>query len=56
MRSLSSKNRRVKYLLHAIDVSTKYAWVKLLKHKTGRTNFNGFIEFVNGSNCKQNKA
>ena len=29
MESLSSKNKNVKYLLCAIDVSTKYAWLKL---------------------------
>ena len=28
MRSLSSFNRGVKHLLHVIDISTKYAWVK----------------------------
>ena len=53
--SLSSKNRGVKYLLHITDVSTKYAWVKPLKYKTGKTNLNGFMEIVNESNCKQNK-
>ena len=31
IRSLSSKNWGVKYLLSAIDVFTKYAWVKLSK-------------------------
>ena len=33
MGSLSSENRAVKYLLCAIDVFTKYAWVKPLKDK-----------------------
>ena len=33
MESLSSKNKNVKYLLCAIDVFTKYAWVKTLKIK-----------------------
>ena len=32
MVSLSSKNKNVKYLLYVIDVFTKYAWVKHLKH------------------------
>ena len=31
MESLSSKNKNVKYLLCAIDVFTKYVWVKPLK-------------------------
>ena len=33
MRSLSSKNRNVKYLLCLIDVFAKYSWVKSLKNK-----------------------
>ena len=33
MRSLSSKNKNVKYLLCMIDVFTKYAWLKPLKDK-----------------------
>ena len=33
MGSLCSKNRNVKYLLCAIDVFTKYTWVKPLKDK-----------------------
>ena len=33
MRSFSSKNKNVKYLLCVIDVYTKYAWVKPLKDK-----------------------
>ena len=33
MESLSSKKKKVKYLLCAIDVFTKYAWVKPLKKK-----------------------
>ena len=34
---------------------TKYAWVKLLKDKNGKTVLNAFIEVVNGSNRKPNK-
>ena len=33
IRSLSSKNKNVRYLLCLIDVFTKYAWVKRLKYK-----------------------
>ena len=33
MRPLFSKNKNVTYLLCVVDVSTKYAWVKLLKGK-----------------------
>ena len=39
----------------AIDVFTKYAWVKLLKDKKGKTVINPFIEIVNEFNCKLNK-
>ena len=35
--------------------STKYAWVKPLKNKKGKTVLNGFIEIVNESNDKPNK-
>ena len=35
--SLSSKNKNVKYLLCIIDVFTRYAWVKPLKDKKGKT-------------------
>ena len=38
-----------------IDVFTKYAWVKPLKDKTGKTILNGFTEKVNESNHKPNK-
>ena len=55
MESLSSKNKNVKYLLCVIDVFTKYAWVKPLKDKKGKTVLNAFMEIVNESNCKPNK-
>ena len=54
MESLSSKNKNVKYLLCAIDVFTKYAWVKSLKNK-GKTVLNGFMEIVSESNHKPNR-
>ena len=50
-----SKNKNVKYLLCVIDVFAKYAWVKPLKYKKGKTILNIFIEIVNDSNCKANK-
>ena len=52
---MSSKNKNVEYLLCAIDVSSKYVWVKPLKGKKGKTVLNGFIEIVNESNPKPNK-
>ena len=55
IKSLSSKNKNVKYLLCVIDVFTKYAWVKPLKDKKGKTVVNGFIGILNESNSKPNK-
>ena len=53
--SLSSKNKSFNYLLSAIDIFTKYTWVKTLKDKTGKTVLNAFIEIVNDSNHKPSK-
>ena len=55
MESLPSTNKNVKYLLCVIDVFTKYAWIKLLKDKKGKTVLNAFIEIANESNRKPNK-
>ena len=55
MGSLSFTHRNIKYLLCAIDVSTKYSWAKSLKDKKGKTVLNAFIDIVNESNCKLNK-
>ena len=41
--SLPSKNKNVKYILYAIDVFIKYAQVKPLKDKKGKTVLNAFI-------------
>ena len=45
----------MKYLLCVIGVFTKYAWIKPLKDKKGKTIYNAFIKIVNKSNCKPNK-
>ena len=37
MQSLSKYNKGIKYLLHAIDLLSKYAWVIPLKDKRGIT-------------------
>ena len=52
---LSSTNRNNKHLLCVIDVFTKYAWVKALKDKKGKTVLNVLIAIVNESNSKPNK-
>ena len=46
MTSLSSKYKNAKFLLCAIDVSAKYAWLKTLKDKKGKTVPNDFIEIA----------
>ena len=38
-----------------IDISTKYAWVRPLKDKKGKTVINAFIKIVNESNQKPDK-
>ena len=55
MKSLSTNNKNVKYLLCVINVFTKYAWVEPLKDKKSKTVVNAFIEIVNESNRKPNK-
>ena len=55
MGSLSSKNKNVKYLFCAIDVFTKYAWVKPFKDNKDKTVLNTFTEIANESNRKPNK-
>ena len=42
-------------IYYVIDVSTKYAWVKPLKDKKGKTILNAFIEIINKSNRMPNK-
>ena len=38
MQSLSKYNKRIKYLLCAIDLLSKYAWVVPIKDKKGTSN------------------
>ena len=42
MQSLSKYNKGNKYLLHAIDLFSKYAWVVLTKDKKGTSIVNAF--------------
>ena len=53
---MSTKNKSVKYLLCVIDVFTKYAWVKPLKDKKGKTVLSAFIDIVDESSRKPNKS
>ena len=46
MQSLSKYNKRIKYLLCAIDLFSKYAWVIPLKDKKGTTIVNAFQKII----------
>ena len=55
MQSLSRKNKGIKYLLCAIDLYSKYAFVIPLKDKKGISIVNAFDKIIKQSNTKPNK-
>ena len=55
MQSLSRKNKGIKYLLCAIDLYSKYAFVIPLKDKKGISIVNAFNKIIKRSNRKSNK-
>ena len=55
MQSLSRKNKGIKYLLCAIDLYSKYAFVIPLKDKKGISIVNGFNKIIKQSERKPNK-
>ena len=55
MQSLSRKNKGIKYLLCAIDLYGKYAFVISLKDKKGISIVNAFNKIIKHSNIKPNK-
>ena len=55
MQSLSKKNKGIKYLLCAIDLFSKYAFVVPLKDKKGTSITNAFNKIIKQSNRKPNK-
>ena len=55
MQSLSRKNKGIKYLLCAIDLYRKYAFVIPLKDKKGISIVNSFNKIIKPSNRKPNK-
>ena len=55
MQSLSKKNKGIKYLLCAIDLFSKYAFVVPLKNKKGISIVNTFNKIIKQSNRKPNK-
>ena len=56
MQSLSKKNKGIKYLLCAIDLYSKYAFVVPLKDKKGISVTNGFNKIIKQSGRKPNKT
>ena len=55
MQSLSRKNKGIKYLLCAIDLYSKYAFVIPLKYKKGISIVNAFNKIIKQSSRKPNK-
>ena len=55
MQSLSKYNKAIKYLLCAIDLFSKYAWVIPIKDKKGTSIVNAFKKILSDSNRKPNK-
>ena len=55
MQSLSKKNKDIKYLLCAIDLYSKYAFVVPLDDKKGISVTNGFNKIIKQSGTKPNK-
>ena len=55
MQLISKCNKGVRYLLCAIDLFIKYAWVVPLKHKKGITIVNAFKVIFDSSKRKPNR-
>ena len=55
MQSLSRYNKGFKYLLCAIDLFSKYAWVIPIKDKKGTSIVNAFKKIVSKGQKKPNK-
>ena len=55
MQLLSKYNKAIKYLLCAIDLFSKYAWVFPLKYRRGISIVNAFQKILDSSNRKPNK-
>ena len=55
MQSLSKKNKDIKYILCAIDLFSKYAFVVPLKNKKGISIVNAFNKIIKQSNRKPNE-
>ena len=55
MQSLTKYNKGIKYLLCAIDLFSKYAWVIPIKDKKGTSIVNAFKKIISEGQRKPNK-
>ena len=55
MKLISKFNKGFRFLLRAIDIYSKYAWIILLKDKKGTTITDGFQKLLDESNHKLSK-
>ena len=55
MQLISKFNKGFRFLLYAIDILSKYAWVVPLKDKKGVSIVNAFQKILDCSNRKPNK-
>ena len=55
MQLISKYNKGIRYLLCAIDLFSRYAWVIPLKNKKGESIVEGFKKILDDSNRKSNK-
>ena len=55
MQLISKYNKGIRYLLCAIDLFSRYAWVIPLKNKKGESIVEGFEKVLDDSNRKPNK-
>ena len=55
MRSVSKYNKEIKYLLCAIDLFSKYAWIIPIKDKKGVSIADAFQKILKECNRKPNK-
>ena len=55
MKLISKFNKVFRFLLCAIDIYSKYAWIILLKDKKGTTITDGFQKLLDESNHKLSK-
>ena len=55
MQVISKYNKRIRYLLYAIDLFSKYACVVPFKDKKGVSIVNAFQKILSNSKKKQNK-